>query len=133
MQLKPVDLDEMVARIERHVQRQHSIKLELERAMEEARALMAKLEVATQAGNMVLGTTTATASSSSTVLGCGGAEGAGGKLGLLGPVAETDFEEQIMELSDENQRLGKKIQDMEMKLLRKVTMLCRQGRLYMHC
>ncbi|GAX80917.1 hypothetical protein CEUSTIGMA_g8352.t1 [Chlamydomonas eustigma] len=109
--LKPLDLDEMVARIERHVQRQHSIKLELERAMEEARVLMAKLEVATRAGSMVLGKTAPSSSAAGH-----GAEG--GKV-VLGPVAETDFEEQIMELSDENQRLGKKIQDMEQKLLHK--------------
>ena len=47
-QRKPVDLDELVARIERHVQRQHCIKLELEKAMEDAKAMMAQLERATQ-------------------------------------------------------------------------------------
>ena len=37
-----------MARIERHVQRQHCIKLELEKAMEDAKAMMAQLERATQ-------------------------------------------------------------------------------------
>jgi hypothetical protein len=38
-----------------------------------------------------------------------------GKAGL-NSVAETDFEDQMSELSDENHRLGQKVQEMERKL-----------------
>ncbi len=44
-----------------------------------------------------------------------GAGPAGPKAGL-NSVAETDFEEQMSELSEENQRLGQKVQEMERKL-----------------
>jgi len=50
-QSKPLNLDELIARIERHVQRQHCIKLALEKAMEEAKGMMAQLERATIASN----------------------------------------------------------------------------------
>ena len=50
-----MDLDELVARIERHVQRQHCIKLELEKAMEDAKAMMAQLERATKVRNLASG------------------------------------------------------------------------------
>lgn len=40
---------------------------------------------------------------------------AGGKASL-NSVAETDFEEQMSELSEENHRLGQKVQEMERKL-----------------
>jgi len=101
--LKPIDLDELVARIERHVQRQHCIKLELERALEDARNMMAKLAPTTMLGDMMFNTREGE-----------GAAAAAAK-GLIS-VAETDFEEQMQELSDENQRLGAKLADMERKL-----------------
>lgn len=41
--------------------------------------------------------------------------GSGATPGLIS-VAETDFEEQMSELSEENQRLGAKLQDMERRL-----------------
>ena len=42
-------------------------------------------------------------------------------MGRLVAVAETDFEEQITELSDENHRLGLKLQDMEYVMMLKVS------------
>eukprot|EP00798_Chlamydomonas_sp_ICE-L_P025644 gene25644-11308_t len=90
---KPFDLDELVARIERHVQRQHCIKLELETALADAKMLIS--QVASAADMM-----------------SGQAVPAAGNAGLIS-VAETDFEEQITELNDENSRLGARIKEME--------------------
>eukprot|EP00798_Chlamydomonas_sp_ICE-L_P014652 gene14652-20686_t len=94
---KPLDLDELVARIERHVQRQHGIKLELETALEDAKAVMSQLASAAAIGDMV---------------NCGRQGPESGKAGL-NSVAETDFEEQITDLSDENCHLGAKLKEME--------------------
>lgn len=102
--LKPLHLDELVARVERHVQRQHCIKLEMEKALEDTKQLMQQLMPASLLGDVMLCKDSAAA-----------AAGGGGKL-CLNSVAETDFEEQMSELSDENQRLGAKVAEMERKL-----------------
>uniref|UniRef100_A0A7S0RU76 Response regulatory domain-containing protein n=1 Tax=Chlamydomonas leiostraca TaxID=1034604 RepID=A0A7S0RU76_9CHLO len=94
---KPVDEDELVARIERHVQRQHCIKLELEKALEDVKLMMAQLKPAAQAMAQAQPANKA------------------GKQGL-GAVAETDFEEQMSELSEENQRLATRLQEMEARM-----------------
>ncbi|PNW77668.1 hypothetical protein CHLRE_10g446450v5 [Chlamydomonas reinhardtii] len=103
--VKPLDLDEVVARVERHVQRQHCIKLEMEKALEHAKEMMQQLMPASLLGDVMLRKDGSAA---------GGAP-AGGKASL-NSVAETDFEEQMSELSEENHRLGQKVQEMERKL-----------------
>ena len=105
---RPLDLGELVARIERHVQRQHCIKLELETAMEGARSMMAQLSTATALGDAL------------TRRSCGGSGSLRPGGGRLIAVAETDFEQQITDLSDENQRLGNKLSELEQRLERKV-------------
>lgn len=101
---KPLDLEEMIARFERHVQRQHCIKLELENVIEGAKAVMAQLGTATALGDLMLN------------------RGKGSTAGSrLIAVAETDFEQQITELSDENHKLDTKLQEMELNLEHKAT------------
>ncbi|KAG1663578.1 hypothetical protein FOA52_013198 [Chlamydomonas sp. UWO 241] len=109
---RPVDLDEMIARIERHVLRQHAIKLELEAALEEAQRKLAQLGTATLLGNIALGNRGAGSPAGSS----GGVGTALLHTGQLVAVAETDFEQQITELSEENQKLDSKLQEMEWKL-----------------
>ncbi|KAG2495444.1 hypothetical protein HYH03_006390 [Edaphochlamys debaryana] len=109
---KPLDLDELVARVERHVQRQHCIKMEMEKALEDAKAMMQRLMPASLLGDVMM---RKDASAAAAAAAAGGGSGAGGKSGL-NSVAETDFEEQMSELSDENHRLGQKVQEMERKL-----------------
>ncbi|GIM02551.1 hypothetical protein Vretimale_7365 [Volvox reticuliferus] len=98
--LKPLNLDELVARVERHVQRQHCIKLEMEKALEDAKQMMQQLMPASLLGDVMLRKEVAPP---------------GQKAGL-NSVAETDFEDQMSELSEENHRLGQKVQEMERKL-----------------
>lgn len=120
--VKPPDLDELVARVERHVQRQHCIKLEMEKALEDAKQMMQQLMPASLLGDVMLrkdggggGPATGAGPGPGPDSADPAAAGAGPALGL-NPVAETDFEEQMSELSDENHRLGQKIVDMEAKL-----------------
>ncbi|KXZ47531.1 hypothetical protein GPECTOR_34g690 [Gonium pectorale] len=100
---KPLALDELVARVERHVQRQHVIKLEMEKALEDTKAMMAQLAPASLLGDVMLRKEAA-------------APGSAAAKASLNSVAETDFEEQMSELSDENHRLGQKVLEMERKL-----------------
>ncbi|GFR44507.1 hypothetical protein Agub_g5772 [Astrephomene gubernaculifera] len=113
---KPLSLDELVARVERHVQRQHCIKLEMEKALEDAKQMMQQLVPASLLGDVMLRKEVAApGGAGGGAGGPPGGGGAGGKAGL-NSVAETDFEEQMSELSEENHRLGQKVQEMERKL-----------------
>ncbi|GLC61812.1 hypothetical protein PLESTB_001805700 [Pleodorina starrii] len=98
--MKPLHLDELVARVERHVQRQHCIKLEMEKALEDAKQMMQQLMPASLLGDVML------RKEASVPV----------QKGALNSVAETDFEDQMSELSEENHRLGQKVQEMERKL-----------------
>ncbi|GLI63425.1 hypothetical protein VaNZ11_006395 [Volvox africanus] len=97
---KPLNIDELVARVERHVQRQHCIKLEMEKALEDAKQMMQQLMPASLLGDVMLRKEVT----------------APGQKAGLNSVAETDFEDQMSELSEENHRLGQKVQEMERKL-----------------
>ncbi|EFJ42707.1 hypothetical protein VOLCADRAFT_97137 [Volvox carteri f. nagariensis] len=101
--MKPLNLDEMVARVERHVQRQHCIKLEMEKALEDAKQMMQQLMPASLLGDVMLRKESSVQSGPKAPV-------------CLNSVAETDFEDQMSELSEENHRLGQKVQEMERKL-----------------
>ncbi|KAJ9516267.1 hypothetical protein QJQ45_001104 [Haematococcus lacustris] len=99
---KPVDLEELVARIGRHVQRQHSIKNS--RPQHQPDAASKGPECSPQAAAPPAGQPQQRPSSATQSV-------------KLSAVMETDFEEQMEELSRENQRLLTEMSELRLELL----------------
>ncbi|KAL6764484.1 hypothetical protein V8C86DRAFT_2476438 [Haematococcus lacustris] len=99
---KPVDLEELVARIGRHVQRQHSIKNS--RPQHQPDAASKGPESSPQAATPPAGQPQQRPSSATQSV-------------KLSAVMETDFEEQMEELSRENQRLLTEMSELRLELL----------------